>query len=260
MSQESKRTYTIRLPETVAARVEKQAAISGIAPTTLIQSLVVDKCMRFAERAETTPLRLIGKLDALSKACERLEQNAAERYGRLLFEVVKTRSVFLHALDQSLASPSWTKSSKHRRRPHASTSIVSERREVPSNESIRRRAVRCRADLASLQIWAQTALRTVLLIVLLWALLTVALVWYWTGYYGGLAAHQYFGSWILAWFFTQEIPLTFASLPYRGGRYTIASMYDSSTTSITSGVRSPAGSGTTRAGAFITALIVGACS
>ena len=49
MSQESKRTYTIRLPETVAARVEKQAAISGTTPTTLIQSLVVDTCTRIAE-------------------------------------------------------------------------------------------------------------------------------------------------------------------------------------------------------------------
>ena len=104
MSQESKRTYTIRLPETVATRVEKQAAISGIAPTTLIQSLVVDKCMRFAERTVDAPASgLISKLDALSKACERLERNAAERYTRLLFEVVKTRSVFLHALDQSLS-------------------------------------------------------------------------------------------------------------------------------------------------------------
>ena len=34
------------------------------------------------------------------------------------------------------------------------------------------RAVRRRADLASLHVWAQMALRTVLLIVLLWTLLT----------------------------------------------------------------------------------------
>jgi hypothetical protein len=106
MSQENKRTYTIRLPETVAARVEKQAAVSGIAPTTLIQSLVVDTCMHPAETAGGSPAsNLIGKLDALSKACERLEQNASERYTRLLFEVVKTRSAFLHALDQSLSEP-----------------------------------------------------------------------------------------------------------------------------------------------------------
>jgi hypothetical protein len=104
MSQESKRTYTIRLPETVAARIEKQAASSGIAPTTLIQSLVVDTCMQLGEAAFGGPASsLIGKLEALSKACERLEHSAMERHTRLLFEVVKTRSAFLHALDQSLS-------------------------------------------------------------------------------------------------------------------------------------------------------------
>jgi len=106
MSQESKRTYTIRLPETVAARVEKQAVISGVAPTTLIQSLVVDTCARLAETEIGGPAsNLIGKLEALSKACERLEQNAMKGYMRLLFEVVKTRSAFLHGLDQSLSEP-----------------------------------------------------------------------------------------------------------------------------------------------------------
>jgi len=106
MSQESKRTYTIRLPETIAARVESQAAISGTSPTTLIQSLVVDTCMRLAETVVGgSASNLIGKLDALSKADERLEQNGEERYTRLLFEVVKTRSAFLHALDQSLSEP-----------------------------------------------------------------------------------------------------------------------------------------------------------
>src|SRR5271163_3252296 len=96
MSQENKRTYTIRLPETVAARVEKQATISGIAPTTLIQSLVFDTCRRPTQAAlGASASNLIGKLDALSKACERLEQNAVERHTRLLFELVKTRSVFL---------------------------------------------------------------------------------------------------------------------------------------------------------------------
>ena len=88
------------------------------------------------------------------------------------------------------------------------------------------RAVRRRADLASLHVWAQMALRTVLLIIVLWTLLTLALVWFWTAYYSGPAAHQYFGSWFVAWFLTQAIPLTFASLPYRGHRYPIASMYD----------------------------------
>lgn len=106
MSQESKRTYTIRLPEAVAARVEKQAESSGIAPTTLIQSMVADTCTRLAETSVGGPAsNLIGKLDALSKACVLLQQNAMERHTQLLFEVVKTRSAFLHALDQNLGVP-----------------------------------------------------------------------------------------------------------------------------------------------------------
>lgn len=106
MSQENKRTYTIRLPETVAARVEKQAESSDISPTTLIQSLVIDTWRSDRERELGDPAsELIGKLDALSKACERLEQNAIERHTQLLFEVVKTRSALLHALDQNLGEP-----------------------------------------------------------------------------------------------------------------------------------------------------------
>ena len=86
-------------------------------------------------------------------------------------------------------------------------------------------AVLRRADMASLQVWTQTALRIVLAIALLWALTTTAMVWYWTGYYGGPPAHEYFGRWVLAWFFTEIIPLPFGSIPYKGQRYTIDSMY-----------------------------------
>jgi hypothetical protein len=87
------------------------------------------------------------------------------------------------------------------------------------------RAVGWRADSASLSMWAQLAARAVAVTLTLWALLTLALVWFWTGYYGGPAAHRYFGRWMLTWFFTEEIPLPFGSVPYRGGRYTIPSMY-----------------------------------
>jgi hypothetical protein len=45
------------------------------------------------------------------------------------------------------------------------------------------------------------------------------------GRYGGSAAHEYFGRWVLAWFFTEIIPLPFGSIPYKGARYTIDSMY-----------------------------------
>jgi len=122
------------------------------------------------------------------------------------------------------------------------------------------RAVRRRADLASLHVWVQTVLRSVLVIVLLWAFLTLALVWYWTGYYSGPAGHRYFGSWFLAWLLTQEIPLTFASLPYHGRRYTVTSMYAFLNYKYYLG-GSFAGWFWHYApwGAVITALIVGAC-
>jgi len=87
------------------------------------------------------------------------------------------------------------------------------------------RAVRWRAGGTAFQLSLQMAVRAVLLAALLWAVMTLGLVWYWTGYYGGPDAHQYFGRWFLAWFFTQEVPLYFLSLPYRSGRYTIGSMY-----------------------------------
>jgi type IV secretory pathway TraG/TraD family ATPase VirD4 len=86
-------------------------------------------------------------------------------------------------------------------------------------------AVLRRADMSGFQLWMQTALRIVLLILLVWAFITTALVWYWTGYYGGPLAHRYFGRWVLAWLFTEIIPLPFGSIPYRGNRYAIDDMY-----------------------------------
>ena len=94
MSQESKRTYTIRLPEAVAARVEKQAAISGIAPTTLIQSLVVNTCCARRNGGWRPRFQPDRQLDLSAKPAT-ARTDAAERYTRLLFEVVKTRSAFL---------------------------------------------------------------------------------------------------------------------------------------------------------------------
>jgi hypothetical protein len=61
--------------------------------------------------------------------------------------------------------------------------------------------------------------------ILVWAASDVFIVWYWTGRISGPRAHEYFGRWILAWFFTQKIPLYFLTLPYKGGGATIDSMY-----------------------------------
>ena len=92
------------------------------------------------------------------------------------------------------------------------------------NDSIRE-TIGERIALASLEHKLHRALQLILLTLGLWAEVTTGLVWYWSGHYSGAGAHRYFVQWFLAWFFTQEIPLTFASLPYRGGRYTITSMY-----------------------------------
>ena len=78
------------------------------------------------------------------------------------------------------------------------------------------RAVRWRSGGASFAIRTQMAARAAVVTLLSWALLTFTLVWYWTGYYGGVAAHRYFWCWILTWFFTEIIPLPFGSVPYRG--------------------------------------------
>lgn len=68
-------------------------------------------------------------------------------------------------------------------------------------------------------------LRIQLLWILIWAASDLFLVWYWSGRLGGPGAHHYFGRWFLAWLFTQKLPLYFLSLPYRGRRCTIGSMY-----------------------------------
>ena len=43
MGEELKQTYTIRIPEQIAARMEEAARTHGITPTTLIQSLIMRK-------------------------------------------------------------------------------------------------------------------------------------------------------------------------------------------------------------------------
>ncbi len=104
MAEEAKKTYTIRLPEQVAAQAETRAASMNVTPTTLIQSLVVHQFESSGQKSfDTAPLAALGgKLAALTKACERLEQAEAERYGQLLFEIIKTRSALFHSLDQTM--------------------------------------------------------------------------------------------------------------------------------------------------------------
>ena len=108
MGDELKQTYTIRIPEQVAARMEEVARTHGITPTTLIQSLIIRKFKsRESGDRETDILAeaaVAAKLEKLRKSIERLAQNDSARFEQLRFEIVKTRSALLHSLDQTLSA------------------------------------------------------------------------------------------------------------------------------------------------------------
>ncbi len=108
MGEELKRTYTIRIPDPVAMRIEEAARTHGITPTTLLQSLIMRK-LKPRESADPEPdiaseVVLAAKLETLRKSVERLEQTDSARFDQLRFEIVKTRSALLHSLDQTLSA------------------------------------------------------------------------------------------------------------------------------------------------------------
>jgi hypothetical protein len=108
MGEELKQTYTIRIPEQVAARMEDVARTHGITPTTLLQSLIIRK-FKLRESADREPdiaseVAIGAKLESLRKSLERLEQIDSARFDQLRFEIVKTRSALLHSLDQTLSA------------------------------------------------------------------------------------------------------------------------------------------------------------
>jgi hypothetical protein len=106
VAEETREAYTIRLPQRAAAHIDKRAVSLGITPTALIQSLVMRQFEKGAN-GQSGPdhdlLERLGmKLDALRKTAEQLERAEGERYGQLLFEVVKTRAALFHSLDHNV--------------------------------------------------------------------------------------------------------------------------------------------------------------
>jgi len=91
--------------------------------------------------------------------------------------------------------------------------------------NLSRTAIRYELSCGSAAILLRLWLRFLLLWILIWAASDLFFVWYWAGRISGPGAHEYFGRWILAWIFTQKLPLYFLSLPYRGHRCTIGSVY-----------------------------------
>ncbi|SRR5229473_4395251 len=107
MGEELKRTYTIRIPEPVAARIEEAARTRGITPTTLIQLLIMHEFK--SRETAASEIEVVGqtavtaKLEMLRKSFEAFERSGSARFDQLRFEIVKTRSALLHSLDQTLS-------------------------------------------------------------------------------------------------------------------------------------------------------------
>jgi hypothetical protein len=81
----------------------------------------------------------------------------------------------------------------------------------PAIEALRRR-------LRGVLLWLLT-------LTAVWIELTVTMVFYWSVRATGPAAHRYFFRWFIAWFLTQVVALTFASLPYHGRQYPVIRVY-----------------------------------
>lgn len=106
MNEETRKTYTIRLPERIASRLEARATEAGTTPTTLIQSMIVSsfegrrdsaKDLAASKTAESRPV-------ASLRTAPESEPRQEERHRQLLYEIGKMRSVLLHSLDHTLSA------------------------------------------------------------------------------------------------------------------------------------------------------------
>jgi hypothetical protein len=97
MSDASRKSFSIRLPERIAVRLESSASQAGITPTTLIQQVIV--CRFDTGARQGTDQQATSVAVGASADSERRQQ---ERHRQLLYEVGKMRSVLLHALDHTL--------------------------------------------------------------------------------------------------------------------------------------------------------------
>jgi hypothetical protein len=93
MGEESKQTYTIRIPQLVTTQLEEAARTHGITPTTLIQSLVIRKFKSRESGDRETDVdaqtAVVAKLETMRKSVERLVRIDGARFNRLYFEIVK---------------------------------------------------------------------------------------------------------------------------------------------------------------------------
>jgi hypothetical protein len=108
MGEVSKQTFTIRVPEPVAAAIEEAARARGVTPTSLIQAVVSEKFGSPDSVARAvgnhTEDALDVKLGAVRKRIDGSERTVVCKLDQLRFEIVKTRAALLHSLDHSLSA------------------------------------------------------------------------------------------------------------------------------------------------------------
>ena len=108
MSEETRKNYTIRLPERIASRLEASSTEAGTTPTTLIQSLIISK---FETSTESAKDRTAAKpsddpVQSSGSAQHECELRQQQRHRQVLYEIGKMRSVLLHSLDHTLSAES----------------------------------------------------------------------------------------------------------------------------------------------------------
>jgi hypothetical protein len=106
MSEATRKSFTIRLPERIASWLEASATEAGITPTALIQSLIICHFETSTESAKARPAAKPGHELGQSPGsahpdCELRQQ---QRHRQLLYEIGKTRAVLLHSLDHTLSA------------------------------------------------------------------------------------------------------------------------------------------------------------
>jgi hypothetical protein len=106
MSDDSRKMYTVRLPERIASQLEARAAQTGTTPTTLIRSLIVHSFESNgpSDIDRPPPKATEYQSQASNRPVSESESRQEQHHRQLLYEIGKMRSVLLHSLDHTLSA------------------------------------------------------------------------------------------------------------------------------------------------------------
>jgi hypothetical protein len=188
--------YAVRVAPELLERIERIAGARGIAPRKLVRAVLTE---RFGGERGAHP-------DGAAA-----ESSQYRTLDQILFDLTRTRLILQHLLDNQVGSEI---TDQIRQTAQAEAERYMQRlgrEKMVMNLS--RPAIRYEMNRSSAAMSLRLCLRFFVLSILVWAASDLFFVWYWTGRLGP-GAHEYFGRWILAWLFTQKLPLYFLSLPY----------------------------------------------